>query len=539
MNDKTEMALSGACATITLCRDLSDVTVDGVLDRYFEAYHVAPGEREVLRKCFDDERVAEICSDADYYELLRTNKYFETIGEYREPDLVDKVAEIKGKAAIKWRNCGWNFRKDVSRSEAITRMSDMTERGYIHALTTIGMMMCEGIFLPLKPKEGLSMLLRAARWNDVEAMYLCLHYLKDGDRSAKDGILCRLITVLKMQFKYELIDETIEKYGRPTCEHSPEAEMLEKMFGRGIVNRDAYSRAHARVLYSSALSVADKSRMLFSGDRSRISELAQLPLDLDASKKCDFDSNAFKTITIKYGQTQREISVALDGYATARIGQKPLCISAGSQYVRKEMTVAIKRTLGAANFMKVPVASVEESGFDRTRYNVFLRGYDEKKLNIVLIDLCGELSENKVKRVAEFLDMDRRRVFALHDLGVTLDVGALMPLCICDKANEAQFRRVCNVVRVSEPSREQREEIVAKIAEETAATYGYASVSLSQDAVKELSALSLDEAAAKLESVTRKNIDGGDVLTIDEEALNKVGAERQGYGFGGYGYENK
>ena len=40
MNDKTEMALSGACATITLCRDLSDVTVDGVLDRYFEAYHV-------------------------------------------------------------------------------------------------------------------------------------------------------------------------------------------------------------------------------------------------------------------------------------------------------------------------------------------------------------------------------------------------------------------------------------------------------------------------------------------------------------------
>ena len=126
MNDKTEMALSGACATITLCRDLGDVTVDGVLDRYFEAYHVGQGEREGLRKCFDDERVAEICSDADYYELLRTNKYFETIGEYREPDLVDKVAEIKGKAAIKWRNCGWNFRKDVSRSEAITRMSDMT-----------------------------------------------------------------------------------------------------------------------------------------------------------------------------------------------------------------------------------------------------------------------------------------------------------------------------------------------------------------------------------------------------------------------------
>lgn len=536
MNEMTEMALSGVCSVISLGVELGDATAERVLSLYCGIYDVPEGDAGKLNECLHDERVVGLRSDTDYYAVLRANKYLEAVGECRAPGLVDKVIERKGKAAIGWRNCGWRFRSDLSRSEAVTEMGDMAERGYIHALTAVGVMMCEGIFLPEKPDEGLSMLLRAAKWNDVEAMFLALRYV--GDKAEKEDILSRLCTVLKMQFKDELLAETIEKYGPPERDRSPEAEILEKMFGRGIVNREVYSRAHARVLYSPALSVADKKRMLFSGDRSRISELAQLPVKLDAAGKCGLNEDALCRAAVLCEHAHAEIAAALSGYACARIGEKPLCISSASKYIRKALGAAIGRALGGANFIKVSVASSEESAFDRTRYNVFLRGYDENRPNIVLIELCGELSENKIRRVVEFLDRDKRSAFALHDLGVTLDVGALMPLCICDKPNEAALRKVCNMVRIGEPSRERRGEIVRTIAAEAGETYGYAKVTLSQDAVRELSALTLDEAAAKIETVTQKNVRGGE-MTIDGGMLNKVGEIRPGYGFGGYGYENR
>lgn len=510
-----------------------------LFDKLYEIFLLPPHDKDELFALVGREEVREIISYADYAQACRIRKYSE-LSDY-ESKVTDEVWEaiaVKGNALRDAKLLGFDDYADTTETAVCKALSDSANNGAVGALCALGYLQCEGIFVARNVGMGIKNLERAARWNSLGGMLLSLRYSEKTRRTN----LGRLYTVTRGTLNEEVYATATLAYGYCEKRVLPENKMLQKAFGAGILKPELYTSQYSRFIFSEILSAKDKERTLFSGHKEAISETADLPLKLRFGE-ISFDPQAIEELPLVREKEQDGIcTCAFNSDMRGESTYRPLCVCGDSDYLLGLYISAMSDALRGAHIERIDVADLGDYDLEPTKNNVFVRSCDEDKQNVYFLCLKGNIREGVLGAVRNFLQTDKRRKFRLQHPGAVIDLGAVLPICFCDKQNARHLRPYCDVVTLAPVCDGEKTDLLVYVLRSKAAQYRMNSVTADDAAMKRLVSYSVDSAEKIIDRVVRFNRMAGS-LTITAEMLEEVAAGDAGqnvkYGFGGAVNENR
>ncbi|MDE6201278.1 MAG: hypothetical protein K2M47_05320 [Clostridiales bacterium] len=505
-----------------------------MFDTLGEIFLIPKCDVDGLYALAEDKLVADVNNYADYLQFCRIEKYVALVdGDGGVPAEIADVIAVKGEALAR----AYDLKLDGTRltESAVFRMlTEGAAHGTVAAMRILGFIQCEGIYTDRDLAAGVKNLERAAQWNSVEGTLAALYYNAERQadvnrlRTVADGTVYRAFPALAEA-----------KYGIAADGEVKESKLLNKAFALGKLTPDIYSAQYARIIYSAVLAPRDKERTMFSPNDQAISEVAELPLKLSGGALAP-DCAAFDGMPLVRQKEEERIRLCLtNSDLLERSAFRPLCVCADSEYMRKLYARHIRKAFSAAHVEYIDVAGLDEHDLQPTGKNIFVRSCDEDAFNVYLMSFVGNIAGGVMQEAIGFLQSRRRKKFCLLSPGVVIDLGKVLPVCFCDKANAKELKKYCDVVTVGAVSAAEKPAAYDDMVKSKQRLYGAKSVTLSDDAVARLNELSVDGAENVIDSVIRFNRNKAEtVITpalIDECATART--EKNRYGFGGDGDE--
>lgn len=533
LNNQSELFLS----EYFFCRSVLGKLVKypkHLFDRLGEIFLIPHDDIDGLYALAEDKLVADVNNYADYLQFCRIKKYVAlTGGDGDVPAEIADVIAIKGEALAR----AYDLKLDGTRlteSAAFRTVTEGAAHGTVAAMRMLGLIQCEGIYTDRDMAAGVKNLEKAAQWNSVESMLAALYY--NAERQAD---INRLHTVADGTV-YRAFPALAEaKYGIAADGEARESKLLNKAFALGKLTPDIYSAQYARIILSGMLDSRDKERTIFSPNNQAISEVAELPLKLNSGAPAP-DCTAFDDMPLVRQKEQERIRICLgNSDLLERSAFRPLCVCADSEYLRKLYTRYIRKSVAAAHVEYIDVAGLDEHDLQPTGKNIFVRSCDEDSSNVYLMSFVGSIAGGVMQEAVGFLQSRKRKKFCLLSPGVVIDLGKVLPVCFCDKANAKELKKYCDIVTVGAVSASEKPSVYADIVASKQRLYGAKSVTLEDGAAAKLNELSIDGAESVIDSVIRFNRNKAEtVITpalIGECATART--EKHRYGFGGDGDE--
>lgn len=506
-----------------------------VFDVLARIFLIADGDVDGMYALAEDKLVADVTNYADYLQFCRIKKYVALVGgDGGVPDQIEDVIAVKGEALAR----AYDLKLDGTRitESAIFRMiTEGAAHGTVAAMRILGFIQCEGIYTDRDAAAGVKNLQKAAGWNNVEGILAALYYAAD-DRQAD---INRLSTVAEGTVYRAFPALAESRYGVKANGTVKESKLLNKAFALGKLTPDIYSAQHARIICSDMLDPRDKERAMFSPNDQAISEVAELPLKLHGVAFA-LDRGALDDMPLVRQKEQDRIAMCLtNSDLLERSAFRPLCVCADSEYLRALYARHIRAAFTEAHVEYIDVAGLDENDLQPTAKNIFVRSCDEDSFNVYFMSFVGNIADRVMQEAVEFLQSRRRKKFCLLSPGVVINLGKVLPVCFCDKANAKELKKYCDVVTVGAVSATEKPAAYDDMVASKQRLYGATNVTLSEAAVSRLNELSVDGAESVIDSVIKYNRGKAEtVITpalIDECAGART--EKHRYGFGGDGDE--
>lgn len=482
-------------------------------------------------------KLSALCADTDLNEIDSVDAYnrFKRVLSYgkitgaagqTDPEIL-KLINLKGgalKAAKMYEldNPAW-----LSPSAVYDGLAKCAEAGICSVITLLGFFKCEGVFVRKDLAGGLKMLGRAACWNDPCAIILSMKYAP-AERARN---LNRLYTVWEGAQYGEFVRSFAKAYSlEPVTDEN--SALTAKAFRHGVVRSEIIDFKYSRVINSNVLSIEERRETVLGGRKELVYEIAALPLAVGGRESL-FAVGVDLPFVEK--SVQDEINDALKGSDLRRHADyKPLCVCSDEKTVGELCADNLERALAdGCNVIRVNAGDVG-SGRELTRDNAVLRAVAEKKPNVVFFFAYGAPSADACEGAEKFLRMETRSALRVN-LGVTLDMSDVLPVCFCDARNAAAIERFCRVTELQPVGKEGRAFVLKRTLQAKSEQYGF-EISLSADAEKALLALGADECAEAVKKAFVKAYSGGN-RKFDGEEIGKIIKDAAGkipsIGFGG------
>lgn len=530
MNFLTEMLLSEyfSCVTILLNQTFDR---EEVLRRLEDIFMISEEESVNIRSSLSLPAVVEIETEQDYFRYLRIKKYLYP-GESQKgrADFEDEVIEIKGNTISALTAIEGLTGMGRTETETGKVLLDHAAAGNVHALRTVGFLLCEGIFLDRDMELGIKYLKRAASWNDVRALIMLMFY----DFSSLKRNMNLLRYALNNMSKEKCFVDVERRYGSLVREDYREAVLLEKLFRLGILKRDSYASSYARILFSSAISYKDKEKLLFSSSKEFVAEIGDLPLKLSPDNMCRYDISMLdENMPVK---REAELNAVRQSIVNSDMRTSaaylPLCLSSDSQVMLRMYADAIEKSVSDAHVVRIDISELGAYDFEPNKNNIFVRSCEDDKENIYFLFFKGEISEKKLELLKTFLKSSNRKAFRLNAPGVSLDLSPVLPICFCDSMNESELRPYCNIVSIGRVLNDEKPAVIKSVLRAKEKEYGIPEISVSEKIKKELCSMTIDEAERCLDEIVRERRRKGEKLVIKEGVVYKKRIVSR-FGFGG------
>lgn len=506
-----------------------------VFDTLCGIYLVDTEGADKLYALTEDSVVADVSTFADYLQFCRIKKYAALNGDGDDiPSDIDDIIAVKGAALSKAHALKLDGTR-LTESAVFRMITEGASRGTVAALRILGFILCEGIYTDRDVAAGIKTLEKAAQWNSVEGILAALYF----DRDGRKVNINRLFTVAEGTV-YRMFPSAAERvYGCKVTGSVFESELLNKAFALRKLSPEVYAAQYARIIFSCVLSTRDKEHTLFSSNAQTISDIADLPLKLHGADRAP-DCSALDGMPIVRQKEQDSIRRGLiNSDLLKRSAYRPLCICSNSEYLRRLYARYIREAFTGAHVEYIDVAGLDGNDLQPTGKHIYVRSSDEDVFNVYFISFTGNIAAGIMAEALEFLQSRRRKKFSLLSPGLVIDLGAVLPICFCDKANAPELRKYCDVVMIDAVTAEEKPALFADMLDSAQRLYGVKSVTTDEDAKARLAAMSIDGAAGTIDAVVRYNRDKAEtVITpalIDECAA--VRSEKKKYGFGGDGDE--
>lgn len=357
---------------------------------------------------------------------------------------------VKGQALLTADELKLKVPNKLTSSEIISHIAGCANEGMIAAMVVYGFALYEGIGVPQNRAGGLKYLQKAVRWNSTEAAVMCMTYDSKNAKRYADVLISSSVCPFT-----EAVKLLSEPFG-VLPEKNDFAVLLEKAFARGLVKREKYEYSIARILYCTGLSYADKQNTLLSCNREYINTVSNLPLNLPCLRSADCSLS----LPMKRSEECGKVVKALGSIRlVSDENYRPLLLRAKEEFVADAYIQSVRSAFKDFNIILVDVARIGNGLFENGSQNIAVTGLSEKKPNIVLFRIYGEITAEKAKVVEAFLSAAERKTFKVA-IGLSLDLSNVLPVVICDRQNAERFHRKCRVIELSDINAEERKAIV-------------------------------------------------------------------------------
>lgn len=315
-----------------------------------------------------------------------------------------------------------------------------------------------------------------------------------------------------------------------------EIKLLYKAFGSGVLKREGYDPKYARILNSKALYIKDKEKAVFTQNKEQLSVIGDLPLKLSHENITAIDVDAVEKVAIKREVETTAVVRALKNSDLRELpSYRPLCICSDSKYILNTYAKAIATKSKAAHVEMIDVGELIEYDFEPTPNNIFVRSIDEDKDNRFLLFFHGEISEKKIDAVKSILQSGRRAKFHLNSPSVTLNLGAVLPICFCDKQNAQALEPYCDIVRLAPITTDELPSAIKEILVSKEQMYGVGKIKLSGEVGEVFDGYDIDAVEKLIDAAVRARREKGAKITLSRDILQSYATEndRPRIGFGG------
>lgn len=503
-----------------------------------DIFVVGERERAALYDLTEHGSAAEISSAADHRRYCRVREYLSLMGEDADVSEDDaKCAALKGAAYIALEEEKLLDSDSVQlKSAAKDKLVQAASGGAVRAMRSWGFMLSEGLLVQKNTAAGREHLKKASLWNDIPSLFMLAHY----DEKSRHPALCALRRLLEKRACRDAVSALESVYGELSSHCPEEVMLLEKALDQELLRRDTFFPVATRVLQSKVIDFRSKERVLFSGGTDAVYAVAELPLKLGAYGALECDISAFKALPIdRHEQAERIVTGLKNADLRARTSYRPMCITADSELVLDMFGATCAKGLTGVNTSHIDVGELTERDFEARPGNVFLRGCDEDRDNVCMLFFTGEVPERNAEAALSFVRSSGRRRFTLSSPCVTIDLGAILPVCFADKRNVGRLRKYCDVIDLGSVTKEEMKTLLGFVAEMKCHGYKVAKVIPDGEAEAMLTAMSADEMERMLDRiVSSKRVIGGTLhitaADIEKERIEKT----ELFGFGGLMNEN-
>lgn len=276
--------------------------------------------------------------------------------------------------------------------------------------------------------------------------------------------------------------------------------------------------------------------MRLSTRHGSINSYIDLPLKL-STRKFTYDSSAITGLSLNRAEEQSNIiQNALNSDIRHFSTFKPICLCSDSKFMRSYYAKAINKLFTDANSAEISVVDLAPHDFEPGTNNVFLRNCDEDRNNVFIISFVGDINEQAEKEVCDFLQGDKRRKMHLVRPNIEIDLGSVLPICLCDKANAQMLSRYCDKVEISNPTKEELPVLVRELISEKEKQYEIKGLRIEKSVMDKLCTLTIDSVETALDLAITANRSGSSELTLTNENASKYIKKREsarGFGYGG------
>lgn len=498
-----------------------------------QAYYVDDERAKQLFALATSKKVRNIVSLKDYKRYRRLLQYVEACKLKSDTtEAEDDILTIKGKALYATSECGLIDAGDNTKASVYANIVDKANTGQVTALRLYGVLQCEGIFFEKSLHDGLKNLTRAARWNSIESILALLKYDTANNKAYID-----MLYTLATGTPFDGISAKAQSYhGTKAPQKVRECILLSKVFGRGQITPNVYLPVYANLLYSEIISFKDKEKLLLSESKESVSSYMDLPLKL-TMRKFLYDAAAINGLSITRVEEQNAIiRNALNSDVRRFDTFKPLCLCSDSKCMRNYYMTAITKLFGEAHVETISVVDLSPHDFEPSMGNVFIRSCNEDKGNVFIISFVGEINEAAVKEVCNFLQGAKRSKMRLIRPSIEIDLGAVLPICFCDKSNAQTLAKYCDKIDISSPNKNELEILVRELIAAKEEQYGIKGLNVEDGVMSKLLSVSIDAAETALDLAITANRQGERGLTLTEANAGKYIKKREtsrGFGYGG------
>ncbi len=494
-----EICLSYAFSIEILSNNL--VNVEKSLDIVCDALFIDNKDKQVLDKLINLNEVKEITSLNDYNRSCRISKFLKANGQEQDKDL-EEVINLKGQALFNARNLNFKVDSSTSSITSFNQIYDNAYKGVIDAKIVLGILQCEGIYCNQNLKGGIKNLKEASSWNNILATLLLLKY----DSSNIQNHINTLYTLTK-NTPYEFLYNKAEiKYNLSYTHEVEEVKLLLKSFTSRNINKDTYNIQIAKIIHSPCLLTKDKEKILFSSSDDFLADNIELPLSL-RKKEYDYDLNI---VSIENFKKVLQKIVKKDY-------NMPLCININSNYSLNIYKKFINKAFSHSNVKYIDVSSLLDEELANTGSNYFVRSCDEKKHNLYVLELKGEIHPLILKKVITLLK--NKLYFMLTKPNIELNLSAIDLLVFATKNNINKLKDVCEVISLDEHL--NKAYFLDSILKEKQEDFKLSSLELEPLAKEELLKLDIDKAYELINLYVKENVKDNKV-NIDLNKLRKI-----------------
>lgn len=501
-----------------------------------QTFFMNENEADRIYNMIRSSEISAISTEKDYYRHLRAKQYLGMIStSYVYDELTDALINIKGNAIINAASHGIKYASEATATSIYQYITGKALLGDIFFMRILGIMQCEGIICAKDRARGLKTLETAASWYDIPSILLALYY-----GNTTEINLNRLCLSIDNSPYGHLLSLCERKYGYISGSETYEHKMLVRAFGMGILKREIFSSAYAKIIYHKTLSLTEKENLVFSYSKEQIMAISGLPLEL-----CHFDM-----VPLTYGDSdnfdrisffrEKEQSTVIQSFVNSDLriyeGYRPVCISSSSQYMLRIYADAIKGASDVVHIERFEASDLNEYDFEPNERNILVKNCRADKLNVYFFFLLGKIKESVMCQIKNFLITAKRSKFRLSNPAIVLNLGEILPVCFCDRENAKLLEGYCESIVLSDVSSSETRSAVLSFISEKSRLYKTGDISITESAMDKIVNLGLDKAENTIDAAIRRNRKINEKIVLTEEMLSEfcnMTKEPCGFGFGG------
>mgnify|MGYP004517484423 FL=1 len=501
-----------------------------------QTFFMNENEADRIYNMIRSSEISAISTEKDYYRHLRAKQYLGVISTpYVYDELTDALINIKGNAIINAASHGIKYASEATATSIYQYITGKALLGDIFFMRILGIMQCEGIICAKDRSRGLKTLEAAASWYDIPSILLALYY-----GNTTEINLNRLCLSIDNSPYGHLLSLCERKYGYISGSETYEHKMLVRAFGMGILKREIFSSAYAKIIYHKTLSLTEKENLVFSYSKEQIMAISGLPLEL-----CHFDM-----VPLTYGDSdnfdrisffrEKEQSTVIQSFVNSDLriyeGYRPVCISSSSQYMLRVYADAIKGASDDVHIERFEASDLNEYDFEPNERNILVKNCRADKLNVYFFFLLGKIKESVMCQIKNFLITAKRSKFRLSNPAIVLNLGEILPVCFCDRENAKLLEGYCESIVLSDVSSSETRGAVLSFISEKSRLYKTGDISITESAMDKIVNLGLDKAENTIDAAIRRNRKINEKIVLTEEMLSEfcnMTKEPCGFGFGG------